>query len=86
MAKSIEIETTAEETRHGWRDLDGFVGPFRPGNGPRTDPRGAFPTGPAIGERLPEILSTDAQGEPFDLHAARNGQPAIVVFYRSAVW
>jgi len=82
----IEIETIAEETHHGWRDLDGFVGPFRPGNGPRTDPRGEFPTGPAVGSKLPDILTTNSDNTPFDLHAERNGRPAVVVFYRSAVW
>lgn len=86
MAAKIDIETSAEETKHGWRDLDGFIGPYRPGKGPRTDPRGEFPTGPAVGTRLPDIRSLDANGEPFDLHAARSGKPAIVVFYRSAVW
>ncbi len=49
---TIEMETRAEQTEHGWRDQDGFEGPVRPGNGPRSDPKGEFPTGPSVGERM----------------------------------
>lgn len=45
-----------------------------------------FPTGPALGERLPEFTLTNQDGEPVDFHADRGGQGAVVVFYRSAVW
>jgi len=83
---SIEIETRAEQKGKGWADHDGFVGPFRPGNGPRTDPRGDFPTGPGIGELMPDVRCTDANGELFDLHQDRGGAPAVFIFYRSAVW
>ncbi len=82
----IEIETQGEKTDHGWRDVDGFVGPRRPGEGPRTDPRGDFPTGPEIGEPLPNVSCLGSDGQPFDLHAAREGHSAILVFFRSAVW
>lgn len=85
-ATPIEIETATKQTETGWADIDGFVGPYRPGKGPRTDPRGEFPTGPDIGSTLPNFQSKDAHGKPFDLHAARNGKPAVVMFYRSAVW
>ena len=27
---TIEIETRGVKTEHGWRDVDGFVGPFNP--------------------------------------------------------
>lgn len=83
---NIEIETRAEQAGRGWRDHDGFVGPIKPGNGPRTDPRGKFPTGPAIGDRLPEVEGLDVDGNRFDLHRDRNGAPAVLVFFRSAVW
>ena len=83
---TIEIETRAEETEHGWRDHDGFIGPFRPGNGPRTDPRGDFPTGPEVGSRMPDIQCLDADGNHFNLHQNRGTSPAIFVFFRSAVW
>ncbi len=42
--------------------------------------------GPAVGERLPDIVLPDQRGEPVDLHSARQGRPALVVFYRSARW
>lgn len=45
-----------------------------------------FPTGPALGERLPEFILPNQHGEPVDFHADRGGQGAVVVFYRSAVW
>lgn len=83
---AIEIETRAEETKQGWRDKDGFIGPFRPGNGPRTDPRGEFPTGPAIGQAMPDIRCSDVNGADFDLHKHRGAKPAILLFFRSAVW
>ena len=85
-----ELETESTQTDTGFRDVDGFVGPYEPGNGPRQDPRGDFPTGPAVGERLPEINSTSIKGTPFDLlahnQANHSDQPAVVVFFRSAVW
>ena len=45
-----------------------------------------FPSGPALGERLPEFTLSNQFGESIDFHADRGGQPAVVVFYRSAVW
>ncbi len=82
----LKLDTRAEPAGKGWRDADGFVGPFRPGNGPRSDPAGAFPTGPAIGSAMPDVRCLTATGEAFDLHADRGGQPAVFVFFRSAVW
>ncbi len=83
---AIEMETRAEQTHHGWRDHDGFVGPFRPGNGPRSDPKGVFPTGPDIGQLMPNVRCHDADGNAFDLHEDRGDRPAVFIFYRSAVW
>ncbi|MBN4046777.1 hypothetical protein JYT90_00495 [bacterium AH-315-P07] len=45
-----------------------------------------FPTGPAIGERLPEFTLPNQDGEPIDFHKDRGGSKSIVVFYRSVVW
>ena len=45
-----------------------------------------FPTGPAVGERLPEFQLPNQNGEVVDFHADRGDGKAIVVFYRSAVW
>lgn len=61
---AIEIETYAQKTDHGWEDVDGFAGPVRPGNDPRTDPRGDFPTGPATGAHLPNLRCRDVDGKP----------------------
>ena len=42
--------------------------------------------GPEIGQRFPEVRLADQSGAVVDLHAARAGRPALVVFYRSARW
>jgi peroxiredoxin len=42
--------------------------------------------GPRVGERFPDLRLPDQHGRVVDLHAARAGRPAIVVFYRSARW
>ena len=81
-----DMETDATQVEHGWQDKDGFVGPFQPGNGPRSDPKGEFPTGPDIGTRLPDIRCLTADGSEIDLHADRGDRQAVVVFFRSAVW
>ena len=82
----LEMETQSEQTEHGFRDKDGFIGPYEPGNGPRSDPRGEFPTGPDVGQAMPNVLSQDSSGQPFDLHKFTNGEPYLFVFFRSAVW
>ena len=45
-----------------------------------------FPSGPAIGERLPDFSLPNQRGETIDFHADRDGHRAAVVFQRSAVW
>jgi peroxiredoxin len=42
--------------------------------------------GPAVGTPFPDIRLPDQRGRLVDLHAARAGRPALVVFYRSARW
>ncbi len=81
-----ELETRGTQTDRGWQDHDGFIGPVRPGTGPRSDPRGGFPTGPAIGQRMPDVRCSSADATPFNLHEHRAGRPAVFVFVRSAVW
>ena len=81
-----ELETRSAKVENGWRDHDGFVGPREPGTGPRSDPKGEFPTGPNVGGRIPNIVCRTARGETFDLDEDRGDRPAVVVFYRSAVW
>ncbi len=81
---TIEIETRGEQTEHGWRDIDGFVGPMQPGFGPRTDPKGSFPTGPDIGAQLPLFSCRAVFGNAFDF--STDAKPTIMMFFRSAVW
>ena len=45
-----------------------------------------FPSGPEIGERLPDFSLPNQNGETVDFHADRGDSKAVVVFYRSAVW
>lgn len=45
-----------------------------------------FPTGPEIGERLPEFSLLNQEGRLVNFHADRGDSKSIVVFYRSAVW
>ena len=45
-----------------------------------------FPTGPDVGERLPDFSLANQNGERVDFHPHRGGSKAVVVFYRSAVW
>jgi peroxiredoxin len=42
--------------------------------------------GPAVGARFPDLRLPDQTGAIVDLHAARAGRRALVVFYRSADW
>ncbi len=69
-----------------YEDAEGFNMPLPPDTANRRIPLGDFPTGPAVGARLPDIVATDQTGETIDLHTDRAGRPAVVVFYRSAVW
>ena len=83
---TIEMETSGEEVEGGWRDQDGFVTYIRPGNGPRSSPRGEYSTGPDVGGLMPNVRCLDSFGQPFNLHEVSAGQPAIFIFLRSAVW
>lgn len=42
--------------------------------------------GPKISESFPDVRLPDQSGRVVDLHAARRGRRAAVVFYRSARW
>lgn len=83
---TIELETRSTQREQGWQDRDGFIGPYQPGNGPRSDPRGDFPTGPELGSAMPDVRCHAPDGTTFDLHAHRAGRPALFIFFRSAVW
>jgi peroxiredoxin len=49
-------------------------------------PRDFRQIGPKEGEPFPDVRLPDQTEAPVDLHAARAGRPALVVFYRSAEW
>ncbi|HYM92180.1 MAG TPA: hypothetical protein VEW91_11155 [bacterium] len=42
--------------------------------------------GPKIGVRFPDVALRDQRGTLVDLHQARRGHQALIVFYRSARW
>ena len=47
---------------------------------------GDFPTGPAVGKRLPDFILPNQHGETIDFQKDHAGQGAVLIFYRSAVW
>ena len=65
------------------RDQHGFDAPAPLGHPARASLPTGHPTGPAIGERLPDFSLPDAYGERIDYEV---GRKSVVVFYRSAVW
>jgi len=84
---AIKLQTEGRRNELGrWLDHLGFEGPLEPGTRARKDPLGDFPTGPAVGERLPAIVAPDFRGNMIDVDQARAGGPLVMVFYRSAVW
>ncbi len=92
-AENLAVDDFAEPgpNGRGWIDSKGFLGPLKPGIGPRRDPATDSPSGPEIADLLPNISSadfniTDSFGQPFDLNERRAGQAGALVFFRSAVW
>ena len=49
-------------------------------------PRDFDKIGPREGERLPDVRLSDQSGATVDLHTARAGRKALVIFHRSAEW
>ena len=45
-----------------------------------------FPTGPEIGDPLPDFTLPDQHGTPINYSAVRGNGKALVVFHRSARW
>ena len=83
----VEVDRRgAELAPNQFEDHEGYVAPLPSGFGPRSNPLGDFPTGPEVGERLPDVVASDSSGRTVDLHVDRGGQPAVLVFVRSAVW
>ena len=89
VAQSEKVRGAHEGMAPGERTDDfGITVPMAPVDFParRYPASDEFPTGPAIGERLPEFQLPNQDGELIDFHADRGRSKAIVVFYRSAVW
>ena len=68
------------------RDSLGFDAPAPLGHPGRAGLPAGRSTGPEIGEALPDFTLPDAWGRPVSFETDRAGRPAVVVFYRSAVW
>jgi peroxiredoxin len=49
-------------------------------------PRDFQAIGPGEGKRFPDVRLPDQAGVPVDLHEARAGRRAVVLFHRSAEW
>ena len=73
-------------SRDEYTDAFGFVAPLKTTSNQRRIPEEGFPTGPAVGERLPDFTLVDHLGRSITLHADRADAKAAVVFFRSAVW
>lgn len=71
---------------HEYYDEFGFYSPMPLSRAARREPPADFPTGPAIGERLPNFTLPDQHGNQIDFDTARQGRKSIVIFHRSAYW
>lgn len=45
-----------------------------------------YPTGPEVGDLMPDFELPDQNGDLVNFQTAREGKKAAVVFFRSAVW
>ena len=68
------------------RDELGFDAPAPLGHPGRLGLPDGHPTGPAVGERLPDFRLPDQDGRIVHFEEDRAGAKSVVVFYRSAVW
>ncbi len=68
------------------RDELGFDAPAPLGHPGRLGLPTGHPTGPEIGDRLPDFELPDASGKLVRFDEDRGSSKAVVVFYRSAVW
>ncbi len=68
------------------RDELGFDAPAPVGHPGRLGLEAGHPTGPEMGDRLPDFRLPNIHGREVELHADRGCSKAVVVFFRSAVW
>ncbi len=45
-----------------------------------------FPTGPAVGELVPDFVLPDQHGSPVRFSTVRGTGQALILFHRSASW
>ena len=64
----------------------GWEAPARVGHPGRAGLPEGHPTGPEIGERLPDFELPDHTGTNVRFHEDRGSSRAAVVFFRSVVW
>lgn len=76
----------AKATHPDYVDEFGLVGPLPATDGQRQPLAEGEPTGPEVGERLPDFTLRSASGRTVSFHEDRAGERAAVVFFRSAVW
>lgn len=51
-----------------------------------TEERDYTKAGPQLETRFPDVVLPDQSGQLVDLHQARAGRRALIVFHRSAKW
>ena len=68
------------------RDEFGFDAPAPLGYPGRLGLEDGHPTGPTLGEPLPDFVLPDAFGRELRFHEDRGNAKAVVVFFRSAIW
>lgn len=68
------------------RDEHGFDAPAPLGHPGRRGLPDGHSTGPEVGEKLPDFTLPDQDGKEVSFHADRGKSPAVLVFFRSAVW
>jgi hypothetical protein len=74
------------ESEWGFEDEFGFIAPLPMTSGQRKIAPEGHPTGPAVGERLPDFELPDPTGRMVKLHEDRGTSKAAVAFFRSVVW
>jgi len=85
-AKKETGPSTPVDLDHEYYDEFGFYSPMPLSRPARREPGPDFPTGPAVGERLPNFTLPDQYGQQIDFDSARQGRRAVVMFHRSAYW
>jgi hypothetical protein len=68
------------------RDEMGFDAPAPVGHPGRLGLEAGHPTGPEVGDRLPDFCLPDIHGREVGFHTDRGRAKAVVVFFWSAVW